>query len=182
MPEPISTYGTLKFLWQESQPIRTWLWGKLPFVRDVKQRDAVEYALSRLLDDSNKLAKGFSGDILEAKLNDRFEQFRQELEDLKIAGADADLFIERANVFVHVLIGGPLGDLIALRSRLSSAEESTVAMEHELSHLRGECLAMQDRMSELENKGHRLSLISVSALTAGILATIFAVAELVIHH
>lgn len=163
-------------------PIRNWLWDKLPFVRDVKQRDAIEYALSRLLDDSNKLAKTFQGDLLEVKLSERFETFRKELASLKVVGPDADMLIERANVLVHVLVAGPLGDLIALRSRMGSTEESAQAMENDISHLRGEYLAMQDRMEQLENRSHRAALLSVAALSAGVIATLFAITELVIHH
>jgi hypothetical protein len=135
MPNPVVTYQTLKFLWNESRPVRDWLWSKLPSVRDQKKRDVAEEHLAKLMDDANALAQALPKEELDAKIDERIERFRTDLQAMRIPRDEADLLTERAAMFVKLMVTGPFSDIVALRTRLAVIEDDLLKAEKRIQSL-----------------------------------------------
>lgn len=129
MPNPFATYSTLKFLWTESKPVREWLWSRLPSAQDKKKREMVEDYLASLMDDANALARALPEGDREAKIDERIQRFRIDLGNAKIPQAEIDVLMERATLFVRMLVTGPYAEVLGLRQRLGTVETALASLE-----------------------------------------------------
>ncbi|HEY0868065.1 MAG TPA: hypothetical protein VGE01_11835 [Fimbriimonas sp.] len=169
MPNPVTTYQTLKFLWNESRPVRDWLWSRLPSVRDGKKRETAEEHLAKLLDDANALAQALPAADLDAKIDERIERFRADLQAARIPKDEADLLTERATMFVRLMVTGPFADLVAIRKRLAElevdfqeSEKRFSAMERE--HRETAALLQRTNTEVLQMRQHLFAAILVIAV------------------
>jgi hypothetical protein len=181
MPNPITTYSAIKALWNESKPLRNWLWGKLPIVKDLKKRDVIEGHLARLLDDANKLAQALPSDIAETKISERVELFRKEIAKEGVTGEEANALVERANLLARLMVTGPLGDVIDLRFRLAEDEEALQLAERSIENLVKQVSTLESRANHLESQTHRLVIFLAISATASVFALLAALAALVSH-
>jgi hypothetical protein len=181
MPGPITIYSSVKALWNESKPIRTWLWGKLPIVKDVRKREVIEGHLARLLDDCNKLAQAIPANLLDDKVNERVDLFRKEIAKEGVTGEEADGLVERASLLTRLYITGPLGDVIDLRFRLAEDEEGLRIAERAIETLIKDSSALDTRIVKLEAHVHRLAILLAVSATAASFGLLVALAALVVH-
>lgn len=179
MPNPITTYQAIKFLWTESRPVRDWLWSRLPSARDQKKRESAEEHLAKLLDDANDLARALPSESLDDSLDQRIERFRQDLTTAKIPKDEADILTERATLFVRMLVTGPMADIVTLRKRLADSEEDLAeqrkaleAMERRLKAAEGESVRNSEAIEHLRKQLMASLGVGVVLLVLVLLATI----------
>ncbi len=182
MPAPLlATLANFRALWKESKPLRTWLWGKMPIVKDVKKREIVEGHLAKLLDDANKLAQAVPAGDLDDKIAELVSQFRKEIVREGITGEEANALVERANLLARLYITGPLGDVIDLRFRLGEDEEALRAAERAIESLQSHTSTLETHVHRLEVLNHRLTMIVAASGTAAVLGLLVALAALAAH-
>ncbi|HWD38188.1 MAG TPA: hypothetical protein VG944_05015 [Fimbriimonas sp.] len=168
MAGPLVTFSTVKFLWNESKPVRQWLWNKLPFAQDQIKKEKAEALLATLLEDSNKLARALPPEEADDRIDRLIEQFRKDLIAEKIPADQADMLVERGGLFVKLLVTGPMGETAALRERVAELEQVVEGIEGELSRLKSDS-AKPDRSRELEIHLHRLRMqVILGWVVAGI--------------
>jgi hypothetical protein len=138
MPEAIATFNAVKFLWEESKPVRKWLWSKLPFAQDSIKRDLAEAQLAGLLEDSNKLARQLLPEAADEAIDKRIGVFRDELLRAKIPKDQVDTLAERAGLFVKLLVTGPLAETAMLEIRMGTLEQAFEHDERALESVRAE--------------------------------------------
>src|SRR5271156_6521615 len=100
MGDILPAFNAVKFLWNESKPVRKWLWSKTPFAKDSIKRELAEKHLASLLEDANKLNRSLAPDEADEAIDRRIEQFRLDLIKDKIAEEDANTLVERGGLFV----------------------------------------------------------------------------------
>ena len=138
MAQAIATFNAVRFLWEESKPVRKWLWSKLPFAQDSIKRDFAEAQLAALLQDSNKLARSLLPDEADEAIDKRLGVFRDELVRGKIPADQADTLVERAGLFVKLLVTGPLAETALLETRMATLENAFARDESALEIVRQE--------------------------------------------
>jgi hypothetical protein len=181
MPLSLATVNAIQFLWKESKPVRSWIWGKLPMVRDTKKRDIVEGLLAKLLDDANKIAQVVPPDEVDSKLEERLAQFRKEIEAEGIKDADADAFMERATLLARLMVTGPLGNVIDLRGRLAILEADLETAEKALAAHTAQNEKMSAQLESLHRRLATMQTLAIVGATAGVLSLVVALAALVSH-
>jgi hypothetical protein len=185
MPEPIVTFTTARFLWQESQPLRKWLWSRLPFARDAAKREVAENLLAALLEDSNKLARALAPDQADEAIDKRLEVFRADLIKAKVPQDEAETLVDRGALFVKLLVTGPMGETAALRERVGEMEKASQTLERAVETTFS-TLPSKDQIHRMELHIHRLGtqLLVAWALAAvsGILAVVAIILALRASH
>ena len=184
MPGPLATYSAVKALqafWKDSKRAREWLWGKMPIVKDLKKQEAVEGHIARLLDDTNKLAQALPSSVLDDKVAERVELFRQDLAKEGFTGADAEGLVERANLLVRLYVTGPLGEVIDLRFRLEDDEEAIRAAEVAIETLARRVNELESQTTGLVVTVHRLHLMLAVSATAAVFGLLIALVALAAH-
>ena len=179
MAEPLVTFTTARFLWQESQPLRKWLWSKLPFARDAAKREQAETLLAALLDDSNKLARALAPDQADEAIDKRLEVFRADLVKAKVPTEEADMLVDRGALFVKLLVTGPMGETAALRERVGEIERAGQTLERSVETATS-TLPTKDQIHRMELHIHRLSTQLVLAGGVAGFSVILAVIALVL--
>jgi hypothetical protein len=129
MPDPIVAFSVVKFLWDESRSVRSTLMRKLPFAKDAAKRNLVDQELVRLLEDTGKLAKGLSPEQSDLAVEKRVEQFKQTLLKEKIPQDQVATLVERAGVYVRVMVTEPVNENTGLRLRMADLEKSLESLE-----------------------------------------------------
>jgi hypothetical protein len=157
MPNPIATYSTLKFLWNESKPVRDWLWTKLPSAKDAKKREAAETHLAKLMDDANDLTRNVAPDSVDALLDQRVEQFRQALLREKIPPQEVDVLTERGSLFVRMLVTGPMGEIGGLRQRVALLEQEVAALQAQQQAMENRSVEQSSALSRLTDTERQLA-------------------------
>jgi hypothetical protein len=150
-------------------------------VKDAKKRELVENRLARLLDDANKLGHGLSGDVLDSRLDERIEQFKNELTQDGIKGPDAEALVERATLLTRLYVTGPLGELGMLRLRLQQDEDAITELERTVRVLEADREKNHTAIERLEHRSTLLGQLTLVSVTAAVLGLIIALVALVSH-
>jgi hypothetical protein len=138
MPTAIAAFDAVRFLWNESKPVRAWLWSKLPFAQDSIKRNLAEAQLGALLEDANKLARTLLPDDADKAIDKRIAVFKDELLKAKIPKDQVDTLADRAGLFVKLLVTGPLAETAMLEIRMGTLEQAFETDEKALAEVRSE--------------------------------------------
>jgi hypothetical protein len=179
MPGPIATYSTAKFLWDESKPLRKWLWSRLPFARDLVKREEAETLLAGLLDDCTKLARSLTPDDADEAIDKRLEVFAQDLAKIKIPADQAETLVDRGALFVKLLVTGPMGETAALKERVGEMEKAGQVLERSFDTVTSS-LPTKDQVHRMEIHIHQLGKQLVVAWVLAGLSTVLAITAVLI--
>ncbi len=119
----------IKLLWDESVPLRKFVYSKLPFAKDAAKRKIAEDELSRLLEDSHKLAQSLSPPQAGQAIEKRLDVFRSDLIKGRIPPDQVDTIVDRGGMFVRMLVTDPILENSLLKTRISEIEKAHQELE-----------------------------------------------------